>query len=1078
VDYLQRFFQLEQPEEEAARLRKWLIIVEFLLLACAVGLSALWFFLGRRDFSTPPIFVSLPAVLGFLLGLFLAWRWRIWQSALLVSLLIIVATAFTFWEIPIFSNMLVSLYAINLIFVSIYLSRRVMTLYAVFSLFVIFALNFLKSENGFDLNNPDWLLILHELIAVAIFVMAYVFVWLNNDVNEARSTRLLASEARYRLLFEASPISLWEQDGSDVLVRIEQLRQEGVLDFRTYFQQNPSILAEMMSAVKVLNVNTTAVSMYKARDKSELMDNLDRFLPEESYEFALDSLAAMANHEPYFEREITNMTLEGEKLTVLYRWAIPPGQEDTTYTTVVASIVDVSAQKQVEDALQNYSERLRSLHELDLAINIEKSPEEMAQVALKFVGQFVPFCGSEVWSHDEEGQIVTLLAQQFSEEGWERPLQEPNQSVATMLSEEMQDDMRNNQVYVVEDLWSLRYLPPTLSALKKAGMHSFMQIPLLVRAKPIGYLRIYDKGVDTYTPEYMGIARELAVPLAIALGNVQLYLLENVARNQAEILRRVAADLNTSLEVEPLLENILEYLQEVIPFDSATIFLAREGTLKIVSQRGLPQTIEIDQINRVNRQLAARAIFDSGEAQIISDTKLQPDWEIVPGMEYIRCWMGIPLKVKGKTIGVLTLDKSVARFYTEKNQDLALAFANQAAVAIENARLYQRSLQYAEDLESRVDERTRDLMTLYEITAVASTHLELDKILDESLKILLDTLNCVAGALLIKDENGDFELKSHIGVPDEFLSMVSVFEHQDGLVRQSVDDHRPLFIRDLADSPSLKALSIPEKEFSYAGVSIRVKKQVVGILSVIHSGGIKFSTEDLALLTSVADQLGVVIENFYLHQQNQEMAVLQERERLARELHDSVTQSLYSLTLFAEASRDLSKTENGEKLRAVLDDIGTTAQQALREMRLMLYELQTGALGEEGLVNALRYRLEAVEGRSGIDANIEAQLDVDIPTELRRTLYLIAQEALNNTLKHAKATEVFVNLSMQGSKLIMIIEDNGRGFSERTLASGGMGLKTMRHRIEAVGGNLHINSLPGVGTKIELSIDLEKYGVT
>ncbi|MBE2224448.1 MAG: GAF domain-containing protein, partial [Anaerolineae bacterium] len=733
--------------------------------------------------------------------------------------------------------------------------------------------------------------------------------------------------------------------------------------------------------------------------------------------------------------------------------------------------------KQVEDALQNYSERLRGLHELDLAINVKKSPEEIAEVALDFLLQFVPAWGAEVWLHDDEGQTVSLLAQSVMIGEEERPLQDPVQPSASLLSEEMQDDMRNNQPYVVEDLCSLRYLPPALVTLKNAGVRSFMQVPLLVRGKPIGYLNVYDKEEKSYTPEYIGIAREFAAPLSVALGNVQLYVLENMARNQAEILRRVAAELNTSLELEPLLENILEHLQEVIPFDSATVFLEREGSLKIVAQRGLPQRIGFEIVNVPSGQLGAHTTYESGEAQIIPDTKKQPDWKIFPGMEYIRCWMGIPLKVKGKTIGVLTLDKSVARFYTEKNQELALAFANQAAIAIENARLYRRSLQYAENLEQRVNERTRDLQTLYGITAVASTHQELDKILDESLQILLKTFDCISGVVLLREANDEFVLKSQIGVPEEILQMVPTFEYHDGRAKQILDDPQPLFVRDLSSAPSLKFLHLPENEYSYAGVSIRVKNQVVGILSVIHNGGKQFSTEDLALLGSVADQMGVAIENGRLHQQDQEMAVLQERERLARELHDSITQSLYSLTLFAEASRELSKSGNGEKLQAVLEDIGTTAQQALKEMRLMLYELRSGALGEEGLANALRYRLEAVEGRSGIDANLEAQLTIDVPPELRRTLYLIAQEALNNTLKHAKATEVFVTLDTQGSNLIMTIEDNGRGFTDRTMGAGGMGLKTMRDRIEAVGGNILISSLPGVGTKIELSIDLEKYGI-
>jgi signal transduction histidine kinase len=248
------------------------------------------------------------------------------------------------------------------------------------------------------------------------------------------------------------------------------------------------------------------------------------------------------------------------------------------------------------------------------------------------------------------------------------------------------------------------------------------------------------------------------------------------------------------------------------------------------------------------------------------------------------------------------------------------------------------------------------------------------------------------------------------------------------------------------------------------------------VLNLVHGDGRQFSTEDIALISSMSDHFGVVIENGRLRQQNQNIAVVQERERLARELHDSVTQSLYSLTLFAEASSDLSRDGNGnsEKLREYLGDISTTAQQALKEMRLLLYELGSGALGEEGLVGALQYRLEAVEGRSGMVANIKApEEEIDMAPEVGRALYLVAQEALNNTLKHAKASHVYVTLARQNTHLIMIIEDNGRGFSPESANAGGMGLKTMAARISQLGGNLTIHSLPGVGTKIQLSINLE-----
>ena len=143
-------------------------------------------------------------------------------------------------------------------------------------------------------------------------------------------------------------------------------------------------------------------------------------------------------------------------------------------------------------------------------------------------------------------------------------------------------------------------------------------------------------------------------------------------------------------------------------------------------------------------------------------------------------------------------------------------------------------------------------------------------------------------------------------------------------------------------------------------------------------------------------------------------------------------------------------------------------------MRLMLYELRSGALMEEGLVKALHYRLETVETRSGMEASIEAPPDLEIPPELGHPLYRVAQEALNNILKHAKATAVFIRLSKENNTILMSIQDNGHGFTPPNSGQeSGLGLKNMKNRIEEVGGAFHISFPPGSGTRIEVAIPLE-----
>jgi signal transduction histidine kinase len=208
-----------------------------------------------------------------------------------------------------------------------------------------------------------------------------------------------------------------------------------------------------------------------------------------------------------------------------------------------------------------------------------------------------------------------------------------------------------------------------------------------------------------------------------------------------------------------------------------------------------------------------------------------------------------------------------------------------------------------------------------------------------------------------------------------------------------------------------------------------------------------------------------------LRESEKEKAVAEERSRLARELHDSVTQSLYSLTLFAEAARHMVEEIGEENIEQHIGQIGVIGQQALKEMRLLVYELQPPELEREGLVRTLRKRLEAVEGRAGVDAHLEVDEFVNLPGDVEQELYWIAQEALNNTLKHAAAGSVVVYLRESNGRVEMEIADDGVGFNpEDTPDQGGLGLKSIHERAEQIGGSVTIRSQPGEGTSVKVNI--------
>jgi len=203
----------------------------------------------------------------------------------------------------------------------------------------------------------------------------------------------------------------------------------------------------------------------------------------------------------------------------------------------------------------------------------------------------------------------------------------------------------------------------------------------------------------------------------------------------------------------------------------------------------------------------------------------------------------------------------------------------------------------------------------------------------------------------------------------------------------------------------------------------------------------------------------------------EEFAVMEERNRLARELHDSVTQSLHSATLMAEAGQRLASSGDIEQARGYLIRLGEISQQALREMRLLVYELRPLMLSGVGLIGALQQRLDAVERRSGVEVNFSAEDKIEIPEDIEEEFYRIAIEALNNALKHANPTSVTVSVQKlekrEGPCIELAIIDDGIGFNPgKTDSEVGFGLVSMRERIEKLGGELEIISAPGEGTQV------------
>jgi signal transduction histidine kinase len=221
----------------------------------------------------------------------------------------------------------------------------------------------------------------------------------------------------------------------------------------------------------------------------------------------------------------------------------------------------------------------------------------------------------------------------------------------------------------------------------------------------------------------------------------------------------------------------------------------------------------------------------------------------------------------------------------------------------------------------------------------------------------------------------------------------------------------------------------------------------------------------------------LVAENARLHERARHAAVLEERQRLARELHDSVTQALYGVSLHAEAATralaDGGLAGQAERVANNLRDIRETTQEALGEMRLLLFDLRPPLLEERGLLGALESRLGAVEARAGLTTELRGPHGSNaerLPPETEQELYRLTQEALNNVLKHAHAQHVTVQVDITPTRAILEVADDGIGFESRLHGGGGLGLPGMRERAARLGGTLDLQSAPGAGTRVRVEV--------
>jgi len=360
---------------------------------------------------------------------------------------------------------------------------------------------------------------------------------------------------------------------------------------------------------------------------------------------------------------------------------------------------------------------------------------------------------------------------------------------------------------------------------------------------------------------------------------------------------------------------------------------------------------------------------------------------------------------------------------------------------------------------------------LYEIIRLYVSNEDIEYVIDESLKIIVANIHAAAGVVFQAESASNlFKLTNQLGFDPCGRSEGAYIDLANFGWRPVLESDKPVLLSEPLYPFSVPESGAPSRTQNLIGVPIRSEDKLLGVIALLFTQEINVSLDELSLVNLLADQLGMVLERNILRQQAEKAAVMDERQRLSRELHDSLMQSLYSLKLISDVGIRYLKRQKWDDVETQLNTIYDISMQALKEMRLLVYDLIPETIEQQGLIAALEQRLNFVEKRAGLLVDFSQEGPLDIPTDTQVDIYRITQEALNNAVKHAAATKISVAYQHIDHVISISVTDNGKGF-DPTQVSKGMGLKNMQDRAHKLGGRIKINSIPGKGTTILFEMD-------
>jgi PAS domain S-box-containing protein len=539
-------------------------------------------------------------------------------------------------------------------------------------------------------------------------------------------------------------------------------------------------------------------------------------------------------------------------------------------------------------------------------------------------------------------------------------------------------------------------------------------------------------------------------------------------------------ELYQHLELDAVLQSLVDVAVDVLEADKSSLMVWDRDSERLLVQAAHGFGMEtLAQMSFLPGEGAVGRVALSGEMAVVEDTAR--DDEVLTRItepEGIRSFMHCPLIVSGEVFGVFNVDYNMPRSFPAEEQRLFAALARRAAIAIENARLYEEEQKRRQESE----QRRRVAEALAGIVRVLNS----SRPLPEILSYIASRASQLIGADIctlhhIDYKTGFVHIEASHGLPPSLLD-ISGFPLLSSSHDQLILDRKPVVInleQTRVLDPARESMLEPRVRRwratlvghypAFLAVPLVVEDEVYGSLAFYFTKPQTFGQETIELAMSLGEQAALAIDNARLRLRAERVAVTTERNRLARELHDAVTQTLFSASLIADVLPRIWERDPGLG-REKLAELRELTRGALAEMRTLLLELRPATLTESSLEELLRQLALAASGRSRIQIEVVATGGRPLSPDAQVALYRIAQEALNNVVKHSGAEHVTISLHFLPEQVELSVADDGRGFDASAVSVHSLGLGIMRERADAIGAELQVDSTVGQGTTVRLVV--------